>query len=154
MKGISILLIAAGLFVSVQASAQCSGSAAKSAGASCCAKGGSASTAAADVEKRVAEDGTVTYFRKETSAQTGITTYSQVSYNQHTNSYDALAVNTPDGNGKSDQAAQQPAACAGKSAAGATCCAKPGTEAESAEKTTANGRSRRSNAVKLASSRS
>ena len=153
MKGISILLIAAGLFVSVQASAQCSGSAGKTAGASCCAKGSSASTAAADVEKRVAEDGTVTYFRKETSAQTGITTYTQVSYNQQTNSYDALAVHTPDGNGKGSQAAQQPA-CAGKSATGATCCAKPGAEGESAEKTTANGRNRRSNAVKLASTRS
>ena len=149
------MLIAAGLFVSVQASAQCSGSAGKSAGASCCAKGSSASTAAADVEKRVAEDGTVTYFRKETSAQTGITTYTQVSYNQHSNTYEALAVNTPDGNGngKGSQAAQQPA-CSGKSASGATCCAKPGAESESAEKTTANGRNRRSNAVKLASSRS
>jgi|GEM_PF-3786046 hypothetical protein len=178
MKRLALVLLLAGFGLSTQLSAQCSGSSSAEAKPSCCSKTTSASAAAAatpgsNIEQRVATDGSVSFVRKETSAQTGTTTYTQVAYNQQTGEYVAV---TPAQ--MADEAAAQPkhggeASAAGgcnqnKTAGQDACCAKPGTEASSSstngagatpqaqEKTQqpqSGTRVRRSNTVKLASYR-
>lgn len=164
MKRLALVLFIVGFAVSAQLSAQCSGSSAQSANkAACCAKSSSSASAGSNIEQRVAADGSVAYVRKEVSAETGITSYTQVAYNEQTREYVTVS---PTPMSAAERAAQPgleeaPASncAAGKTASSAACCAKPGADA-SAEKavqpattTQPTARVRRSNTVKLASNR-
>ncbi|MDO8970591.1 MAG: hypothetical protein Q7U74_07885 [Saprospiraceae bacterium] len=116
----------------VSADAQCSKSAAASAGPSCCSsKAAKAASADASIEKRQAEDGSISYVRKEADAQ-GSVKFVSVQYDEAANAFvnaapkGAAAGVATEGMTKKSCTASEKKACAG-SAAGASkaCCAKP-----------------------------
>lgn len=171
MKRLAFVLLIVGFAVSGQLSAQCSGgSSAQSSGkASCCAKSSSSASASSNIEQRVAADGTVSFVRKEVNTETGVTSYTQVAYNEQTREYVTVM---PDQISAADRAAQPgqdeaPAASCNqsKTAASGACCAKPGAESSTSATSTTTEKSaqsnaaqpatrtRRSNTVKLASNR-
>lgn len=115
----------------VGANAQCSSSA--SAGKACCAnKAAKAASADASIEKRLADDGTVAYVRKEADAQ-GNVKFVSVQFDEASNAFVNVAPKTANAAStegmvkKSCSAAgEKKACCAGGAAStGKACCAKP-----------------------------
>ncbi len=117
--------------------AQSCQSAASTAPKSCCAsKSAAAKAAAADpsIEKRMAEDGTVSYVRKETDAQ-GNARFVSVRFDEQTQTFVNVAPQTAStmtqGMTKKSCSAEEAKACAGKGGAkacagkadGKACCA-------------------------------
>ena len=111
----------------VSADAQCSSA---SAGKACCAgKAAKAASSDASIEKRQAEDGSISYVRKEADAQ-GSVKFVSVQYDEAANAFvnvapKTAAAGTTEGMVKKACSAGEKKACAG-SAGGKSCCAKPG----------------------------
>ena len=114
----------------VSADAQCSSAA--TAGKSCCAnKAAKAASADASIEKRLADDGTISYVRKVADAQ-GSVQFVSVQYDEAAGAFVNVAPKTATAGAtegmvkKSCSAGEKKACCAGgASAAGKACCAKP-----------------------------
>ena len=114
----------------VSADAQCSSAA--TAGKSCCAnKAAKAASADASIEKRLADDGSISYVRKVADAQ-GSVQFVSVQYDEAAGAFVNVAPKTAPAGAtegmvkKSCSAGEKKACCAGgASAAGKACCAKP-----------------------------
>ncbi|MBP6810201.1 MAG: hypothetical protein KA138_01665 [Saprospiraceae bacterium] len=114
----------------VSADAQCSSAA--TAGKSCCAnKAAKAASADASIEKRLADDGSISYVRKVADAQ-GSVQFVSVQYDEAAGAFVNVAPKTATAGAtegmvkKSCSAGEKKACCAGgASAAGKACCAKP-----------------------------
>ncbi|MBK6994932.1 MAG: hypothetical protein IPH31_08385 [Lewinellaceae bacterium] len=114
----------------VSADAQCSSAA--TAGKSCCAnKAAKAASADASIEKRIADDGSISYVRKVADAQ-GSVQFVSVQYDEAAGAFVNVAPKTATAGAtegmvkKSCSAGEKKACCAGgASAAGKACCAKP-----------------------------
>ena len=114
----------------VSADAQCSSAA--TAGKSCCAnKAAKAASADASIEKRLADDGTISYVRKVADAQ-GSVQFVSVQYDEAAAAFVNVAPKTATAGAtegmvkKSCSAGEKKACCAGGAAsAGKACCAKP-----------------------------
>ncbi|MCS7036008.1 MAG: hypothetical protein RMJ33_10500 [Saprospiraceae bacterium] len=114
----------------------CQGAAGAAAPKSCCAaKAAAAKAAAADptIEKRIADNGTVSYVRKETDAQ-GNARFVSVRFDEATNTFVNVApasVTATEGMTKKSCSAEEVKACAGQGGAkacagkadGKACCA-------------------------------
>ncbi|MBN8680523.1 MAG: hypothetical protein J0M29_20025 [Chitinophagales bacterium] len=114
----------------VSANAQCQGASA-SAGKSCCAnKAAKAASADASIEKRLAEDGSISYVRKESDAQ-GNVKFVSVQYDEASNAFVNVApksatagAGASEGMVKKSCSASEAKACAGGAAnGGKACCA-------------------------------
>lgn len=93
-----------------------------SAGKACCA-GKVAKAAAADpsIEKRVADNGVVSYVRKETDAQ-GAVKFVSVRYDEPTNAFVNEAPKSLSADAKEGMVKKEGKACAGGAAEGKACC--------------------------------
>ncbi len=103
----------------------CQGAAATASKSCCASKSAAAKAAAADpsIEKRVGEDGTVSYVRKETDAQ-GNARFVSVRFDEETKTFINVApqtATTTEGMTKKSCTAEEVKACAGHS--GAKACA-------------------------------
>ncbi len=115
----------------VSADAQSCSSAA-TAGKSCCAnKAAKAASADASIEKRLADDGSISYVRKEADAQ-GSVKFVSVQYDEAAGAFVNVAPKTAAASAtegmvkKSCSAGEKKACCVGgAAAAGKACCAKP-----------------------------
>lgn len=111
----------------------CQGAASTAAPKSCCAsKSAAAKAAAADpsIEKRIADNGTVSYVRKETDAQ-GNARFVSVRFDEETNTFVNVApasASTTTGMTKKSCSAEEAKACAGQSNAKA-CAGHDGAKA-------------------------
>ena len=113
----------------VSANAQCQGSSA-SAGKSCCAnKAAKAASADASIEKRLGDDGAISYVRKEADAQ-GNVKFVSVQFDEASNTFvnaapkSATAGAASEGMVKKSCSASEAKACAGGAAKeGKACCA-------------------------------
>ncbi|MBN8682353.1 MAG: hypothetical protein J0L99_06860 [Chitinophagales bacterium] len=114
MKKILLLLPFIALFAIANANAQCQ-SAAAGTGKACCASKltGAAKAAASDptIEQRKAEDGTVSYVRKETT-QTGAVNFVNVQYDAASNTFVNVATKAV-AEGDKAGAAKKAGCCAG-----------------------------------------
>ncbi|MBL7804410.1 MAG: hypothetical protein JNL02_11785 [Saprospiraceae bacterium] len=111
------------------ASAQCNKSASATTGASCCSsKAAKAAAADTNIEKRMAEDGTVSYVRKEADAQ-GNVRFVSVQYDEASNTFVNVAPKTMTADAKAGMAKK---ACAGEGAgAGKACCSSGSAQSKS-----------------------
>lgn len=110
----------------------------------CCAnKAAKAATSDASIEKRQAEDGTVSYVRKETDAQ-GNVQFVSVQFDEKTNTFvnaapKSAAMATDDKAGMTKKAAacsaSEQKACAGGASSGKACCASKAAKASTATTT-------------------
>jgi hypothetical protein len=92
------------------ASAQCTGGAMVTAGKSCCAsKAAKAATTDATIEKRMADDGTVSYVRKEQTA-TGSVQFVSVRFDEATGAFVNVAPKTMNADAKAGMV-KKTAAC-------------------------------------------
>jgi hypothetical protein len=118
------------------ANAQCAGA---SATKSCCAnKAAKAATSDASIEKRQAEDGTVSYVRKETDAQ-GNVKFVSVQFDEKTSTFVNVAPASATADSKEGMtkkaaacSASETKACAGGASSGKACCASKGAKASTA----------------------
>ncbi|MCC7507548.1 MAG: hypothetical protein IT259_19730 [Saprospiraceae bacterium] len=110
------------------ASAQCNKSASTT-GTSCCtSKAAKAAAADTNIEKRMAEDGTVSYVRKEADAQ-GNVRFVSVQYDEASNTFVNVAPKTMTADAKAGMAKK---ACAGEGAgAGKACCSSGSAKSKS-----------------------
>lgn len=115
--------------------AQCSGAAASSEGKSCCA-GKVAKAAAADpsIEKRVSDNGEVSYVRKETDQQ-GSVKFVSVKFDEGAGTFVNVAPKTLSADAKTGMVKKEGKACA--AGEGKACC-KSGTAAAACNKGTAD----------------
>ena len=126
----------------VSADAQCSSAA--TAGKSCCAnKAAKAASADASIEKRLADDGSISYVRKVADAQ-GSVQFESVQYDEAAGAFVNVAPKTATAGAtegmvkksctaaemKSCSPAEKKACAGGASAGGKSCCAKPAGAAE------------------------
>lgn len=113
----------------------CQGAAATASKSCCASKSAAAKAAAADpsIEKRIADDGTVSYVRKETDAQ-GNARFVSVRFDEETKAFVNVApasASTTEGMTKKSCSAEEAKACAGQGGAkacagkadGKSCCA-------------------------------
>lgn len=118
------------------ANAQCSGASASKA---CCAnKAAKAATSDASIEKRQAEDGTVSYVRKETDTQ-GNVKFVSVQFDEKTSTFVNVAPASATADSKEGMtkkaascSASEAKACAGGASSGKACCASKGAKASTA----------------------
>ncbi|MDX1912591.1 MAG: hypothetical protein SFV22_13955 [Saprospiraceae bacterium] len=125
------------------ADAQSCGSA--TAGKACCAnKAAKAASADANIEKRQAEDGSISYVRKEADAQ-GNVKFVSVQYDEASNAFVNVAPKSATAGATATEgmvkkscsaseakacSASEKKACAGGASAGKACCAKPAATSE------------------------
>ncbi len=136
-----LLFLAFTFALGMTAQAQCSGSAAAGAPVrACCAnKAAKAATGDASIEKRMGDDGTVSYVRKETDGQ-GTVKFVSVRFDETANAFvnvappSAIPAAEKEGFVKKScsSTAAAKSCCAGASAAGKSCCAKKTASADAA----------------------
>lgn len=128
-KGLLLLSFFFALGMAAASAQSCHGAAAAGASKSCCAsKASKAATSDASIEKRMADDGTVSYVRKESDAQ-GNVKFVSVQFDEATNTFvnvapKAVAADAKAGMTKKSCAAGASKACCAQGAKeGKACCA-------------------------------
>ena len=130
-KGIFLLSFLFVLGITAANAQSCHGSASATAGASkscCTSKAAKAAAADTNIEKRMADDGTVSYVRKESDTQ-GNVKFVSVQYDEASNTFVNVAPKsvTAEGNSgmvkKSCAMGSSKACCAGGAKEGKACCA-------------------------------
>lgn len=122
------VLLALGFFLALGLSAQAQCTAGASAGKSCCAgKAEKAASTDATIEKRLADDGTVSYVRKESDAQ-GNVRFVSVKYDEGSNTFVNVAPKTAQA-GLVKKTATPEKACAAEGTGEAKACCKAGAGA-------------------------
>ena len=128
-KGIFLFSFFFVLGIAAANAQSCSGSASAGASKSCCtSKAAKAAAADTNIEKRMADDGAVSYVRKESDTQ-GNVKFVSVQYDEASNAFVNVAPKgvTAEGNAgmvkKSCAAGSSKACCAGGAKEGKACCA-------------------------------
>ena len=135
-KGIFLLSFFFVLGIAAANAQSCQGGAASASKSCCSSKAAKAASVDTNIEKRMADDGTVSYVRKESDTQ-GNVKFVSVQYDEASNAFinvapkSVTAENTAGMTKKSCAAGASKACCAGGAKEGKACCAaKAGAKVE------------------------